>query len=140
MEVMFALHISGSIRHPSRVLVRWVLACFALSCLTAIAAPLMQSQGATLVCTSAGEVRWVNAGPAPVGNANISGQDTDAGMVAGHHTLDCVLCLPLLAPPNARPALHAKPQTSDASVAHVDALIPHTGFARPVARGPPTTV
>jgi hypothetical protein len=82
----------------------------------------------------------VNAGPAPVGNANILGQDTDAGVVAGHHMLDCVLCLPVLAPPNASPAFHAKPQTSDLGIGHFDPLIPHTGFASPVARGPPVTV
>jgi len=70
----------------SRHVARAVLAWFVLSMAVAIAAPVVQPQGSTLVCSASGAIQLVDAGG-------------DDGVAAGKHTLDCVLCLALNAPP-----------------------------------------
>jgi hypothetical protein len=70
----------------ARQLSRMVLAWFVLSLGLAVAAPLVQPQAFTLVCSAAGSAKLVATG--------------DLGTVpAAHPTLDCVLCLALSAPP-----------------------------------------
>lgn len=72
----------------ARTLAHMVLVWFVLAVGVAVAAPLVQPQSATLVCTASGAVKLVAGG--------------DEGSAAPkHHTLDCVLCLALGAPPSA---------------------------------------
>jgi len=133
---MSAPHFQGSIRHPSRRLARWVLLWFAFSCMAAMASPWIQPQGATRVCTAAGEVKWVSA--TDIANAADNSAGSDAGMAAGHHTLDCVLCLPLLAPPAAPPATAPAAQPARAVLASdFDLFYPWPGYSKLAARGPP---
>jgi hypothetical protein len=70
----------------STLIVRSVLAWFVMSMAVAVAAPVVQPQSSMLVCSASGAVKLVDS----------SGED---GVAAGHHTLDCVLCLALNAPP-----------------------------------------
>lgn len=113
----------------SKHIARWVLVWFALSMTAAVAAPVLNPQGLTVVCTAAGQVKLVSTDD--TGNA--------AELAAGlHQHLDCVLCLSLVAPsapdvqvplPNAR-AAQEPVRVSDAFVPQLRALtLP--------ARGPP---
>lgn len=84
-------------------LTRWVLGCFVLSMAVATAAPLVQPQSKTLVCTAGGQVKWVTTAQSDPGLAlAVSGDgagtpDSPAGLQwsLGHQTLDCVLCMVL---------------------------------------------
>ena len=71
-----------------RTIVRWMLVCFCLSIGVAIASPVVHPQGLTLVCTTAGSVKFV-----ATGDLEAPAADTVS------HTLDCVMCLPAGAPP-----------------------------------------
>lgn len=71
----------------ARTLAHGVLVWFVLAVGVAVAAPLVQPQSATLVCTASGAVKLV------------AGND-DGSAAPNHHTLDCVLCLALSAPPS----------------------------------------
>jgi hypothetical protein len=82
----------------ARSIVRWMLVCFALSIGVAVAAPLVHPQALTLVCTTAGAVKFV---------AGDEGPDAGASPERMAHTLDCVLCLPAGAPPFATVAAWA---------------------------------
>jgi hypothetical protein len=62
----------------------------------AAAAPLIQSQGFELICTSTGAVKLI-----------VKGEDGSSVLGAGH--LDCPMCLPHAAPPP--PALQLPPPT-----------------------------
>ena len=76
----------------ARSIVRWMLVWFALSIGVAVAAPVVNPQALTLICTTAGNVKFV---------AESVGDNADSapsGMQA--HALDCVLCLPAGAPPS----------------------------------------
>ena len=75
---------------------RCVLAWLALSMGVAAAAPLIQSQGFELICTSTGAVKLI-----------VKGEDGGSALGAGH--LDCPMCLPHAAPPP--PALQLPPPT-----------------------------
>ncbi|MDN5539232.1 DUF2946 family protein, partial [Comamonas sp.] len=75
---------------------RCVLAWLALSMGVAAAAPLIQSQGFELICTSTGAVKLI-----------VKGEDGGSVLGAGH--LDCPMCLPHAAPPP--PALQLPPPT-----------------------------
>lgn len=75
---------------------RCVLAWLALSMGVAAAAPLIQSQGFELICTSTGAVKLI-----------VKGEDGGSALGAGH--LDCPMCLPHAAPPP--PALQLTPPT-----------------------------
>ena len=68
---------------------RCVLAWFALSIGVASAAPLIQSQGFELICTSTGAMKMVAIGD--------DGSSDHTALGAGH--LDCPMCLPHAAPP-----------------------------------------
>lgn len=112
----------------SQHLARLVLAGFVLTLTCAIAAPAVQPQSMALVCGAAGEVKLIALGD--------TGEEAPA---SAHHTLDCVLCLAISAPPSAPvPAVHAMPL-----VATLDALEPAgtsntRSAAPPPARGPPS--
>ena len=116
-----------TIRQAPR-LIRAVLAWIVLSVGLAVAAPVLQPQSLSLVCSVAGSVKLVAGGE----------QGGPAAPMAGHHTLDCVLCLALAAPPSV--AVHLA-----ATAPLPMALLPNqpvthiTGrtAAPPPARGPP---
>jgi hypothetical protein len=127
-----------------RRIARWVLAWFASACMVAVAAPIVAPQNSILVCTAAGEVKWV-----PVGAADSAAQaggdldggfggGLDAGAATASHKLDCVLCLPSLVPPPA-PTAHTLPTHANNTVplAQLAVFIGRPGYATPPARGPP---
>lgn len=108
---------------------RCVLAWFALSIGVASAAPLIQSQGFELICTSTGAMKMVAIG-------DEDGSDQTA-LGAGH--LDCPMCLPHAAPPppvlqlaapTQSPLRHALQPVERARIAAITA-------APLPARGPP---
>lgn len=112
----------------ARVLARWVLAWFVLSVGLAVAAPMVQPQSSALVCSAAGEVKLLVSGD-------------DGALPAGHHLLDCVLCLALGAPPVAR--MHALAPVPPLAYALVGAAAAHIAWrtASPLpARGPPALI
>jgi len=75
-----------AIRH-SNLIARSVLAWFVLSMSVAIAAPVVHPNSSMLVCSASGAVKLVDSG-------------SEDGVIAVNHTLDCVLCLALNAPPS----------------------------------------
>ncbi len=74
----------------ARSIVRWMLVWFALSIGVAVAAPVVNPQALTLICTTAGNFKFVTS------DAGDEGAGTPSGMQA--HALDCVMCLPAGAP------------------------------------------
>lgn len=78
----------------SRALIRWMLACFVLAVGVAVAAPVVNPQALSLVCSAGGSVKLVAADAADSG--------APAAMA---HTLDCVMCLPVGVPPASADAL-----------------------------------
>lgn len=70
----------------TRLLARWVLACFAFSLGVAVASPLIKTQAMQLVCTGAGNMTLVTP-------------SDDGSVAADRATLDCPLCANLSAPP-----------------------------------------
>ena len=108
---------------------RCVLAWFALSIGVASAAPLIQSQGFELICTSTGAMKMVAIGD--------DGSSDHTALGAGH--LDCPMCLPHAAPPppvlqltapTQSPLRHALQPVERARIAAITA-------APLPARGPP---
>ena len=108
---------------------RCVLAWFALSIGVASAAPLIQSQGFELICTSTGAMKMVAIGD--------DGSRDHTALGAGH--LDCPMCLPHAAPPppvlqltapTQSPLRHALQPVERARIAAITA-------APLPARGPP---
>lgn len=133
---MFSLQVFRSNRH----IARWVLAWFASACMVAVAAPIVAPQSSILVCSASGEVKWVPLGAADSAAQAHSGFDAgaDLGMLPGQHTLDCVLCLPWLAPPPAPSAQAASTDTgAHLPVLQLAAFVSSPGYANPPARGPP---
>lgn len=72
----------------ARTLAHGVLVWFVLAVGVAVAAPLVQPQSGTLVCSASGAFKLL------VG-------DDDGSVAPTSHTLECVLCLALGAPPSA---------------------------------------
>lgn len=134
---MSALHYLRQSKH----IARWVLVWFALSMTAAVAAPVLNPQGLTLVCTAAGQVKLVstsNSADAAVNSASTGapgGADVAAGL---HGHLDCVLCLSLYAPPlpDVRLPLPAWFAVQK-SVHRADPHVPQWGLRTLFARGPP---
>lgn len=116
-----------TIRQAPR-LIRAVLAWFVLSVGVAVAAPVLQPQSLTLVCSGTGSVRLVATG-------DLGGP---AGLMAVQHTLDCVMCLALSAPPSVAVYL-ADTAPLHAGLPLGQPATPITGrtAAPPPARGPP---
>ncbi|MDT8990819.1 DUF2946 domain-containing protein [Curvibacter sp. APW13] len=106
----------------SRTLARWVLVWFVMAMGVAVAAPTLQPISLDTVCSAA------------------AAASTDEGLPAApvHHTLQCVMCLGLMAPPAADPApmpkVGAAPTRVAAGVAAVQ-LAPRNSPL--VARAPP---
>ena len=123
----------------SKHIARWVLMWFALSVTVAVAAPVLNPQTLTLVCTAAGQVKLVSA--ASTGNTAAVSSDASgtSGVAADlHKHLDCVLCLALNAPPlpDAGFALQA-PDGADKPVMAAGFLVPRARALTLSARGPP---
>lgn len=112
----------------STLLARLVLAWFAMTLGVAFASPIVQPQALTLVCTTAG--------------VKLMAVDGDGQQVqAGHHTLDCSLCVAAHVPPPAPVAAFEPPHPLAHALhppvaAHLAAL---AGASLP-ARGPPSLV
>ena len=112
----------------SKRIARCVLAWFALSMAVAVAAPIVNPQSSALVCTASGAVKLVTAG-----------DDTSVPVLG--HSLDCVLCLALNAPPAAVPELVALPKAPSARVsARALAPVPFRSDSRLASRGPPALI
>ena len=110
----------------ARALALGVLAWFVLSLGVAIASPVVQPQALTLVCSAAGAVKLV------------AGND-DGTAVASHHTLDCVLCLALGAPPAHAAGLQTRLLApSQAPALQRVAFVAWRTAAPLPARGPPS--
>lgn len=112
----------------ARTLAHGVLVWFVLAVGMAVAAPLVQAQPATLVCTASGAVKLLAGGD-------------EGGVAPAHHTLDCVLCLALSAPPPASVGAVAAVQALRHSPEGQPAvhLVWRTASPLP-ARGPPAAV
>ena len=70
----------------AKLIARFMLVWFALSIGVAIASPMVKQQGMELVCSGAGAMKVIFAGD-------------DGKMPATGHTLDCLLCAGISAPP-----------------------------------------
>ena len=109
-----------------RALARSVLAWFIFSIGVAIANPLVQPLESSFVCSASGSMEL------RIGD--------DSGTNAPEHTLECIMCLALHAPPSITPRLQApvapslQPLTADTSL--------HVLFAIGLlpARGPPASL
>jgi len=113
----------------ARSIVHGMLVWFALSIGVAVAAPVVNPQALTLICSAAGNVKFV---------AQASGDNPDGtptGMQG--HTLDCVMCLPGGAPPLASWTPATGPVARSPQPASPPEHVP-TRFANAAsARGPP---
>ena len=119
-----------TIRQAPR-LIRAVLAWFVLSVGLAVAAPVLQPQSLSLVCSAAGSVKLVATG-------DLGDQGNPSAPMAAHHTLDCVLCFALSAPPSAAVQLAATaPPPTGLLSSHPATHITGRTAAPPPARGPP---
>lgn len=79
----------------ARSLARLALVWFVVSMGVAVAAPALHpAQALERICSGSGEMRWV-----PVALATPVAADVGAAPAAGHHTLDCPLCLSPAPPP-----------------------------------------
>ena len=113
-----------------RAFARLVLAWFVLSLGLAIAAPIVQPQSLTLVCSAAGEVKLQSTG----------NNDDNGDIAPTGHTLDCVLCLALNAPPPATVDLQAPlPVAVSVQVIQTAARNAWRTAAPLPARGPPAS-
>ncbi len=113
----------------ARSTVRWILVWFALSIGVAVAAPVVNPQSLTLICTSAGNVKFVTESAAD----NVDGLASDLHA----HSLDCVMCLPQGAPPLASwlPVTGAASRSPQPAAPPEPALALFSNAAS--ARGPP---
>lgn len=108
----------------SRILARWVLVWFVLTMGMAVAAPSMQPIALSTVCSTAAS------------SAVDAGSDGLAG--AAHHSLQCVLCLGVSAPPQAVPSLPTPLASTDTlTVAAADAVYLTPRRSPLAARAPP---
>jgi hypothetical protein len=127
----------------SKLIARLVLVWFALSVTAAVAAPVLNPQNLTLVCTAAGQVKLVNANSSEhvVAATDAKGATDTQGVAVGlHQHLDCVLCLSLqafvAADVQLPPALMSEALKP---VLVPDAVVPHLHASNISARGPPAS-
>lgn len=73
-----------------RAIVRWMLVWFVLSMGVAVAAPVVNPQALSLVCSASGKVLMVS-----------SDDGSAAPAEEAAHAIHCVMCLPASAPPAA---------------------------------------
>lgn len=116
----------------ARSIVRWMLVWFALSIGVAVAAPAVNPQALTLICTTAGKVTFVAESVGGNADSAPSGMQT--------HALDCVLCLPAGALPVAMATLHAGPAARSPQPAALPERVPVRFANAASARGPPAQV
>lgn len=117
--------------HPLRrsvLLARLVLAWFVLALSVAVASPMAQPLAMELVCSASGGVKLIAVG-----------DSSDDATPAGHHVLDCPMCLVATPPPPPHKARLAPPQPlahalQPIAAAHIAALV---GAPLP-PRGPPS--
>ncbi|MBT3068533.1 DUF2946 family protein [Rhodoferax sp. U11-2br] len=116
-------------QREARSIVHWMLVWFALSIGVAVAAPVVNPQALMLICSAAGSVKFV---------AQSTGDNPDgapSGMQG--HTLDCVMCLPVGAPPLVSWVPATGPAVRSPQTASPPEHVP-TRFANAAsARGPP---
>lgn len=109
----------------ARTLAHLVLVWFVLAVGVAVAAPLVQPQSATLVCSASGAVKLLTS-------------NDDGSAAPSSHTLDCVLCLALSAPPPARVDAFAPAHALNYTQAGLHGVHLAWRSASPLpARGPP---
>ena len=115
----------------ARSIVRWMVVSFVLSMGVAVAAPVLNPQALTLVCTTAGSVKFVAESGDSAGSLPAAMQS---------HALDCVLCLPAGAPPStlAVPPVLMAARTAQPAAPPAQ-FITRLVNAAP-ARGPPASV
>lgn len=80
---------------PSRLIARWVLACFAWVVAASIVSPILRGGGELQMLCSAMGVVMVDDSASAGSSGGASGQ----GQVAKSTGLDCPLCLPMLTLP-----------------------------------------
>jgi hypothetical protein len=124
----------------SKLIARWVLVWFALSVTAAVAAPVLNPQALTLVCSAAGQVKLVNATSGDDAASTVDAQGA-AGAVADLHShLDCVLCLSLNVPPLPATQLPLRLTLTGAKpVSLVELPAPPLRALTLSARGPPAS-
>lgn len=108
-------------------LVRLMLAWFVCALGVAVASPMVNPKTIDIVCSASGGMQMV-----------VVGEDGQAD-TAGHHTLDCSLCLNATTPPVSQLSSFVAPQPLAHALrpfvaAHIAALV---GAPLP-ARGPPS--
>ena len=112
----------------SKLAARSVLAWFVLSMSVAIAAPVVQPQSSVLVCSASGAMQLVDA-------------SNDDGVAPEHHTLHCVLCLALNAPPTPAANVAFLPLVSAAHAAYsARSIWVFRSDATLAARAPPALI
>lgn len=114
----------------SSLLGRLILAWLMLTIGAAIASPIVHPQELQLVCTTGSTMKLV-----------VVGDDGADAAPAGHHALDCPLCLHFTAPaPQAQTAVEPKQLLAHALLPAVKATIAALVGAPLPPRGPPTFV
>jgi hypothetical protein len=113
----------------ARSIVRWMLVWLALSIGVAVAAPVVNPQALTLICTTAGNVKFV---------AESNGEAADGLPTAIQgHALDCVMCLPAGGLPVTSEAQQAGPAARSPQPAALPERVPARLANATSARGPP---
>jgi hypothetical protein len=124
----------------SKLIARWVLVWFALSVSAAVAAPVLNPQALTLVCTAAGQVKLVNATSSDDAAFAADAQGVAGAAVDLHSHLDCVLCLSLNVPPLPATQLPLRLTSAGSKpVSLVDLPAPPLRALTLSARGPPAS-
>lgn len=109
----------------ARFMARLVLAWFALSLVTAVAAPIVKPQAIEWVCSA--------------GAAKLMVQGGDGSAQAGGHTWDCPMCAATGAPPPVASSLPAPALPLSRAVQSIPAARIAALTAAPLpARGPPS--
>jgi hypothetical protein len=112
----------------ARALARGVLAWFVLSIGLAIAAPLVQPQSLEMICSATGQFKLVGD------------QDGDTNTAASH-TLQCVMCLALGAPPPTDFSVSTSQSVQPLALTNTPATHLAWRTASPLpARGPPSSL
>ena len=112
----------------AHALIRWMLACFVLAMGVAVAAPVVNPQALSLVCSAGGNVKLV-----------VQDDAGDSLPMALAHTLDCVMCLPAGAPPASTAAALPLQTLGEVLRALAPQAVTWRTAAPASARGPPHT-
>lgn len=111
----------------SSILARLILAWFVLTVGAAIASPIVHPQAMELICTTGSSVKLVVVG--------------EEATPAGHHMLDCPLCLHFSAPaPHIQAVVQPRQPLAHALLPAVAATIAVLAGAPLPPRGPPALV